>query len=155
MYTPGSDLAWSIWGETNFEREGLPFALENSVSEAQEARGESAHNSSRQAQWRGLQRKVESTYSPPPKHQGGLQNFCKAALNTPWSCWCLLSFLSMMTSNGAPYRHQELCLGTKEIDTPQEEIETERFNKLLPHHHSGEGPDCIFFLTLWYLTKAI
>lgn len=28
----------------------------------------------------------------------------------------------MMTSNGAPYRHQELCLGTKEIDTPQEEI---------------------------------
>lgn len=21
----------------------------------------------------------------------------------------------------------------------------ERFNKLLPHHHSGEGPDCIFF----------
>lgn len=51
----------------------------------------------------------------------------------------------MMTSNGAPYRHQELCLGTKEIDTPQEEIEAERFNKLLPHHHSGEGPDCIFF----------
>lgn len=28
----------------------------------------------------------------------------------------------MLTSNGTPYRHQELCLGTKEIDTPQEEI---------------------------------
>lgn len=54
----------------------------------------------------------------------------------------------MMTSNGAPYRHQELCLGTKEIDTPQEEIEAERFNKLLPHLHSGEGPDCIFFNSL-------
>lgn len=145
MYTPGSDLAWSNGGKTNFEREGLPFALENSVSEAHEARGESAHNSSRQAQWRGLQRKGESTYSPPLNHQGGRQNFCKAALNTPWSCWCLLSFLSVLTGNGAWHRHQKLCFGTKGIDTPQEETEAGRLNKL---HHSGEGPECIFFNSL-------